>query len=431
MFENLETNLIAIAILLFISALFSCFETAITAASRARAHRLANEGVKSAKILETLLQNRDKVIGAMLLGNNAINILASAIATIVLDKVFGDSGIFYVTVIMTLIILIFSEILPKTYAIRYSDSVSLLFAKPISLIVKIFFPLINLIHRLVNFFLNHFFFKAGEEFHDKHLLERNEIRETIYLKHKEGLIYSYDHKMIEGVLDLAEVEVCEIMIHRQDIVSINADLPTAEIFRIAIIAMHSKIPLWQNSSENIVAVLDVKKMLRNVRLLQANLLDNLADLSIDKYCLEPLFVPQSNSLRTQLVEFSHKSQRMAFVVDEYGSLQGLITLEDIITEIVGDVGDGSVNQDSDIIKINNGHYKIAGTAMIRNLNKRLQWNLVEDGDAYNLAGLIINHLGYVPDEKVRFTIGDYQFEILQKKYNQIRWIKAKQMSKSS
>lgn len=422
---DVEFYILSVVVLLTISSLFSCFETAITAASRARTHRLANDGNKNAKKLEKLLKNRDKVISTMLLGNNAVNILASSIATIMLDKMFGSSGLIYATIIMTILILIFSEVLPKTYAIHHADNVALLFATPIGWLVKIFFPFIDLIHKIVNYCFN--FNGKKEDLADRHLIERNEIRDTVYLKHKEGSIYSYDRKMIEGVLDLAEIEICEVMIHRKDIISLNIDLEVQELVKQALEANHSKIPLWQNNPENIVAVLNVRKLLKYLHFSKDNMNFDWQKFSIKSHISEPWFVPASNSLRSQLSAFRQKKQKIAFVVDEYGSLQGIITIEDILEEIVGEMQEQD-NHYNEIIKLKDGHYKIDAKAMIRNINKKLDWDLEEDDNGYNIAGMIISKLGYVPNEQEKFTIGNYRYEIITRQNHQIKLVKIKKLS---
>jgi len=426
---DLHNYIFAVIILLAISALFSCFETAITASSKAKAHRLANEGNKKAKILEELLKNRDKVISTMLLGNNAINILASAIATIVLEHIFGSSGIIYATVIMTIAVLVFSEVLPKTYAIHHANQVSLFFARPIAWLVKVFFPFINLIHKMVNFCLNFRKKNYQETLEEKHIIERNEIRDTIYLKHKEGSIYGYDRKMIEGVLDLAEIEICEIMIHRNNIFSLNINLPTQEIIEKSLELNHSKIPLWSQNCENIVSILNVKKLLKSLHFSREEKNFDWENFNLKPYLMQPWFVPSTNSLRTQLSAFRKKRQKMALVVDEYGSLQGIITLEDILEEIVGEFSENNNQINSEIAKLKDGWFKIDGKTMVRNINKKLDWNLEEEVESYNLAGLIISKLGFIPAEQEKFTIDNYQFEILEKKHNQISKIKAKQQNK--
>lgn len=404
--------------LIIVSALFSCFETAITAASKAKIHRLASEGNKRAKMLERLLDNREKVISTMLFGNNAINILASAIATSLFIKLFGDVGLVVSTIAMTLIVLIFAEVFPKTYAVKNPDGIALLFAPTIKFLVMIFFPVTDLVHRLVNFFLDPAHKKSSA-------LEMEEIRDAVMLKHKEGSIYKYDKDMIDGVLDLADTEISEIMVHRKDIEVINMDLPVREIIRLALDSSYTRIPLWQGNKENIVAILNVRKLLKALHFFKSDLDKfNLKSITTDVW-----FVPSSNSLRAQLFLFRTKKRRMALVIDEYGSLLGMVTLEDILEEIVGEIKEKEDISDINIIKIKSGACKIAGKVLIRDINKKLDWGIVEDDDAYNLAAFVISRLGRIPEEKENFVIDDYYFEILKKRGNDLILIKAKKIRK--
>lgn len=405
-----------VAILIAISSLFACFETAIIATSKAKIHRLANEGNKRAKILERLLESREKVISTMLFGNNAINILSSAIATSLFIKLFGDAGLVIATFAMTLIVLIFAEVLPKTYAVKNPDGIALLFAPLINFLVIIFFPVTNLVHKFVNFFFITHRKKSSA-------VELEEIRDTVSLKHKEGSIYKYDKDMIDGVLDLADTEISEIMVHRKDIEMINIDLPVKEIVRQALDSGYTRIPLWQGNKENVVSILNVRKLLKALHFFKGDL---------DKFNLKLIttdvwFVPSSNSLRAQLFLFRKRKRRMALVIDEYGSLLGMVTLEDILEEIVGEIKEKEDVSDINIIKIKSGACKIAGRVLIRDINKKLEWNITEGNDAYNLAAFVIGSLGRIPEEKENFVIDQYYFEILKKKGNDLMLIKVKKI----
>lgn len=405
-----------VAGLIFISSLFACFETAITAASKAKMHRLASEGNKRAKIVEQLLENREKVISTMLFGNNAVNILSSAIATGLFIKLFGDAGVLFATVVMTLIVIIFAEVLPKTYAVKNPDATALLFAPVIKFLVMIFFPVTNLVHKIVNFF-----FTAARKKSSK--VELEEIRDTISLKHKEGSIYKYDKDMIDGVLDLADTEISEIMVHRKDIEMINIDLPVKEVLRLALDSTHTRIPLWHGNKENIVAILNVRKLLKALHFYQGDL----QKFNLKSITTEVWFVPATNSLRAQMFLFRKKKRRMALAIDEYGSLLGMVTLEDILEEIVGEIKEKDNTSDINIIKIKSGAYKIAGRVLIRDINKKLDWEINEDQDAYNLAAFVISNLGRIPEEKENFVLDGYYYEILKKKDNDLILIKVKKM----
>ncbi len=411
-----EFDFLIVAGLIAISSLFACFETAITAASKAKIHRLAGEGNKNAKILERLLEKREKVISTMLFGNNAINILSSAIATGLFIRLFGDSGLLIATLVMTLVVLIFAEVLPKTFAVKNPDGIALIFAPVINFLVMIFFPVTDLIHKVVNFF-----FEAAHK--KSSALELEEIRDTISLKHKEGSIYKYDKDMIDGVLDLADTEISEIMVHRKDIEMINIDLSVKEIVRAALDSSYTRIPLWRGNKENIVAILNVRKLLKALHFFK----QDLDRFNLKSITTEVWFVPSSNSLRAQLFLFRKRKRRMALVIDEYGSLLGMVTLEDILEEIVGEIKEQEDVADINIIKIKSGAYKIAGKVLIRDINKKLDWEITEDDDAYNLAAFVITSLGRIPEEKENFVIDEYYFEILKKIGNDLILIKVKRI----
>jgi Mg2+/Co2+ transporter CorB len=417
---NIKFYLISVGLLILSSALISCFETSITAASRARIHRLKNEGNKRAKILELLLLDREKVIGTMLLCNNAVNILASAITTSFLIKIFGDTGLVYATISMTLITIIFAEIAPKTIALKAPDQIALFFAPSINILVKIFFPFTNSIQKIIDIILGIFFKVHKKSAH----MELEEIRDTVDLKHKEGTIFKYDKEMIDGVLDLSDIAISEIMIHRKDIVALNIDLPISELIKKALELNYTRIALWQKNEENIVAILNIKKLLIALYQYKADI--NKFDLK--SACTEPWFVPANNSLKDQLFAFRKNKKRLALVVDEYGSLQGLVTLEDILEEIVGEIREQDDNSSSNITKISDNCYEIAAKMLVRDINKNLNWDIKEDGHGHNLAGLIISKLGTIPRLKDSFTIDNYNFQITKKKGNNIVLAKIKKIN---
>lgn len=417
------TNLyfILVAALMVLSAIFACSETSITAASRAKIHRLVGEGNKRAKKLEKLLKIREKVISTMLVGNNIVNIMASALATGVLIKVFGESGLLYATIVMTIVILVFAEIAPKTFALKSPDKIALFLAPLIDILVKILFPLTHLIQTIVDAFVHLFFEKSTKNSQEAEL---EEIRDTVDLKHKEGSIFKYDKDLLDGVLDLSDTEISEIMVHRKDIESINIELPITEIINQATNISYTRIPLWHSNKDNIVAILNVRKLLKALHFHQGD---------IEKFELtpatsEPWFVPASNSLRSQLFAFRKRKKRFALVVDEYGSLLGLATLEDILEEIVGEIKEQDDKFEINISKSETGVYKIAGKTLIRDINKKLDWNIIEDDHAYNLAAFIISNLGRIPDEKENFVIDDYYFEILKRKNHDLTSIKVKKIN---
>lgn len=398
-----QMYVISVVGLTFFSALISCFETSITAASRAKIHRLTHN-IPQAKLVEKLLKNRERVVNTMLLANNISNIIASAITTNLLIELFGEIGVVYATFILTFLVVVFGEILPKNYAIKNPENIAIFFATTINFLFTIFAPLLFFIQKISDLFLSN----VKNKHHHKSDLE--EIRETVDFKAKEGAIVQYDKSLLDGVLDLSDTEIGEIMVHRKDINSINIDLPIAEIIELATASIYTRLPLWKNNKDNVVAILNTRRLLNAAYYCRGNLRKiNLLDQTSEAW-----FVPTSNSLRSQLVSFRKKKKRFALVVNEYGSLQGLITLEDILEEIVGEIKEQD-DLNLNIVKIKSGAYKITGRTLIRDINRQLAWDLEEGEDAYNLAAFIINILGRIPEEKESFAIEGYVIEVLKKR----------------
>lgn len=418
-------SVVVIALLLIFSALMSCSETSIVAASRARISRMAAEGDKRAKKLEKILANREKIIGVMLAGNNIVNIIASVLTTTILIELFGESGAFYATAILTVIIIIFSEILPKNLAMRSPNSLALFLSPSILFVTKILYPITYIGQKIVDFMIH---LVLGKQKKTSNEAELEEIRDTVELKHKEGSIVKYDKDLLDGVLDLSDTEIGEIMVHRKDIQSINADLPIEEILETALSINYTRIPLWRGNHENIVAVLNVRKLLKLLHEHQLRTKGSIETFPLTSAISEPWFIPVSNTLRTQLFAFRKKRKRFALVVDEYGSLLGLVTLEDILEEIVGEIKEQE-DSEINIIKIKSGAYKITGRTLIRDLNKQLDWNIPDDSHAYNLSTFVISALGRIPDEKENFIFDGYYFEILKKKNNDLLLLKVKKLAK--
>jgi Mg2+/Co2+ transporter CorB len=420
MINEAEAYLILVLFLLVFASLLSCFETSITAVSRARIHRLASEGDKRAKHLDRILREREKVVSVMLLANNVVNIAASAITTRVVLKLFGEEWFLVATVVLTIAVIIFSEILPKTIAIKFSEKVALFFAPSIHFLFFIFSPIVAVIQRVVDMMIGVFFTNVGKKTKESEL---EEIRDTVDLKAKEGSIFKYDKDLLDGVLDLSDTAISEIVTHRKDIESIDISLSIAEIAKQGAATNHTRIPLWRGSKESIVAVLNVRKLLRALHSHRGDI----EKFELSSVTSAPWFVPATNSLRSQLFAFRKKKKHFALVVDEYGSLLGLITLEDILEEIVGEIKEEEDSHGINIIKIKSGAYKIAGKTLIRDINKKLDLEIEESDDAYNLAAFVINSLGRIPEEKENFVINGHNFEILKKHGHDLVWIKCRKV----
>jgi Mg2+/Co2+ transporter CorB len=420
MTEDLSINLwAAAAIVVFclaLSSFFSAGETAFTGASRARMLALENSGDARARIVNRLLAMRERFIGAMLIGNNIVNIGVSSFTTSVLVAVFGSEGVIYATIFMSVLVIIFAEVLPKTIAITNPDKVSLLFARPVSFIVALFGPLTLAIEKLVRMMLRPFGINIDRD--QPILSATEEIRGQVDLLHKEGAVARAERDMLGGLLDLRDLIVEDVMVHRTKMRSINADLSSEEIVREILSSPYTRLPLWRGTAENIIGVLHAKDLLRALDAVggDAN------KLRIEAIALETWFVPATTSLRDQLKAFLSKKTHFALVVDEYGEVQGLVTLEDILEEIVGDIKDEHDVTIQGVRPQADGSVNVDGSVPVRDLNRAMDWDLPDD-EATTIAGLVIHEARAIPDAGQAFTFHGFRFQVLRKSRNRITALK--------
>ncbi len=401
---------------LALSAFFSGSETALTAASRARMHALESAGDERAGIINRLLLAKERLIGAMLIGNSIVNIGASAFTTSVLVQFFGAEGAIYATVVMSILIIIFAEVMPKTMAISTPDRSALLLARPVALAVALFGPLTLAIEAVVRGILRPFGFRIGEN--EAVLSATEELRGAVDLLHSEGSVETEARKMFGGLLDLAELEVSDIMVHRTKMRTISADLPPEDIVREVLSSPHTRLPLWSGSPDNIIGVLHAKDLLRAYDAAGGKA----ANLDVREIALDPWFVPDTNSLQEQLKAFLSKKMHFALVVDEYGEVMGLVTLEDILEEIVGDIRDEHDVRVQGLRALPDGSVRVDGSVPIRDLNRAMDWDL-PDEEATTIAGLVIHEAQTIPDIGQIFTFYTYRFEVLRKARNRITLLK--------
>lgn len=402
----------AIVLLLVFSAFFSGSETALTAASRARMHRLSEEGSKKARIVLHLTDDRERMIGAILLGNNLVNILASALATSLFLALFGDAGVVYATLVMTAVVLVFAEVAPKTFAITNTDRVALAVAQPLRLLIFVFGP----VTAAVQFIVRNTFRIFGLSVDDTQqvLSAHEELRGAINLHHHEGSVVKIDRDMLGGILDLRDLEVSDIMVHRKNIAMIDAGQPNPEIIAQAIASPHTRIPLWRDEPENIIGVLHARDLLR--ALADADWKPDAID--IPKLAFKPWFVPDTTPAQDQLNAFLKQKSHFALVIDEYGVLMGLITLEDILEEIVGDISDEHDVEVAGVRAQPDGSVVVNGSVPIRDLNRAFDWSL-PDEEATTIAGLVIHEARAIPEIGQTFTFHGFRFEILRRHRNQV------------
>jgi Mg2+/Co2+ transporter CorB len=405
-----------IAFLLLLSAFFSGSETGLTATSRARLTELERRGIKRATTALAITKVPERLIGALLLGNNVVNITASALATAILLKIFGDSGAVIASAVMTVLVLIFGEVLPKTYAITYPDRVALAVAPIVRVLVAVFSPIVIAVEYFVQNVLR--LFGVNVKDGANALSAHDELRGTIELHHKEGGFVSNDRAMLGGILDLQDLENLDVMIHRTKMVSIDAGDEPTEIIRQILRSGHSRIPLWKDKPDNIVGVIHAKDLFAA---LQEND-GNPAKIKIEGVMTPPWFVPDTRPLADQLKAFLRRKTHFAIVVDEYGEVQGLITLEDIIEEIIGDIKDEHDAVTPGVKQQPDGSYVIEGSVPLRDLNRAFDWQL-PDEEATTLAGLVIHDAQAIPDVGQVFNFRGFRFEVVKKRKHQVTQVR--------
>ena len=394
------------------SAFFSGAETALTAASRVRMVALEKSGNRRATWVQRLITQRGRLIGAMLLGGQLVTIAASSFTTDFLVHLVGENGVVYATAIMTVLIVVFSEVLPKTVAIAYPDRVSLIIAPLAAFFVAIFWPVVAAIETFVRALLSLGGLRIGER--ASMLSGHEELMGTVELLHREGGVARDERDMFGGLIELSELEVSDVMVHRTNMRAIDAGLPPLELVREVLASPYTRMPLWRGDPDNIIGVLHAKDLLRAL----AAAGGDASKLQIDDIALEAWFVPDTTSVRDQLQAFLRRKTHFALVVDEYGVVQGLITLEDILEEIVGDIRDEHDVAIQGVRPQPDGSVIVDGAAPVRDLNRTMDWSL-PDEEATTIAGLVIHEARTIPEPKQVFTFHGFRFEVLRKNRNRI------------
>ncbi|MEM9420995.1 MAG: HlyC/CorC family transporter [Pseudomonadota bacterium] len=407
------TTILLIAGLLCLSAFFSGSETALTATSRARMRTLVNRGDKRASAVVKLTEDRERLIGAILLGNNLINILASALATSLFASLFpGGMGVALATAVMTVLVLVFAEVTPKTAAIARADDFAMLVAMPMRLIVRIFAPITAVVQFIVRGTLRGFGLDVSDQ--QSVLSAHDELKGAIDLHHEEGQMEKEARDIIRGALELDDIDVEDIMIHRKNIEMLDIAAGNHAMVEQMLASQHTRIPLFEGEPDNVIGVLHAKDLLRA---LWAN--NNEPDrIDMRELAMEPYFVPETNSVQEQLDAFKANQQHFALVIDEYGSLQGLVTLEDVLEEIVGEIEDEYDAPVQGVWKQPDNSVVVAGDVTIRDLNRMMDWRL-PDEEAVTIAGLVIHEGRCIPDAGQKFSFFGYRFEVLKKRRNQV------------
>jgi Mg2+/Co2+ transporter CorB len=404
--------IVAIVVLIALSAFFNLGETALTAASRARMHALEQDGNARAAVVNRVLRSPEKMIGTILIGNTLVDVLASALASGLAVVLVGEVGVVYATIVITFLIVVFAAVLPKTYALAYSDRVALLVAPLMRAVIVVLNPITVAIEFIVRQLLKLTPGKADDEANI--LAAHEELRGTIELQTKEGAVARHDADMLGGVLDLRDLQVSDIMVHRTKMETIDADEPPQKVVDDLLRTQYTRVPVWKDEPENIVGVLHTKDLFSAL----GRSGWDVGKLDIMSFAVEPWFVPDTTPLKAQLNQFLKRKAQMALVVDEYGEVQGLITLEDILEEIVGQIADEHDTHEAAIRPQPDGTVNVDGTVAIRDLNRQMNWNL-PDEEATTIAGLVIHEAQTIPEPGQVFTFYGYRFEILRKTRNKI------------
>ncbi|WP_454623981.1 HlyC/CorC family transporter [Bradyrhizobium cenepequi] len=405
-------SFLIVIVCLLVSAFFAASETALTGASRASMLRLSKQGNREAGVVSSLFNMRERLIGALLLGNNIANIGASALATGILTAWFGDVGVLYATAVMTVMVVIFAEVLPKTIAINAPDRVSLLVARPMKVTVYLLGPFLTVIEFIVLALMKLLGIKVGAT--QAILSPTERLRGAVDLLHHEGKVEKQDRDMLGGLLDLRELQVSDVMVHRTEMTMINADLPPEELVREVLATEYTRIPLWRDKPENIIGVLHAKDLLRAIRAADGDT----SSIDVSTIALPPWFVPEMRPVSEQLKAFRRRKTHFALVVDEYGEVEGMVTLEDILEEIVGDISDEHDVVVAGVRAQPDGSVVVDGSVPIRDLNRAMDWHL-PDEEATTVAGLVIHEARSIPDRGQSFTFHGFRFRVLRRERNRI------------
>ncbi|MBQ4824611.1 MULTISPECIES: HlyC/CorC family transporter [unclassified Leisingera] len=419
----------AIVLLLVLSGFFSGSETALTAASRGKLRSQADKGSHGAQKALSVTEDSEKLIGSVLLGNNLVNILGTSLATALFTRAFGESGVALATLVMTVLVLVFAEVLPKTYAISNAEKAAAAVAPVIGVLVTLLAPVVGLVRLLVRGVLAIFGVRIDP---DSHIMAvREEIAGALHLGHSEGVVEKEDRDRILGALDLSDRFVEEIMLHRSHIEMIDANAEPDTILMQCLQSPHTRLPVFRGEQENIIGVVHAKDLFRAMYE-QAGGADGdagkLKFFDISGVAKAPYFVPETTTLDEQMRQFLRMRSHFALVVDEYGALQGLITLEDILEEIVGEITDEfDPDEESIVKKTTDGSYLVDGVTTIRDLNRATDWNL-PDEEANTIAGLVIHEAQMIPTTGQVFSFHGFRFEVTEREGNRVTGLKIRPLS---
>lgn len=411
---------VIILCLIMVSGFFSGSETALTAVTRGRMKQLENNGDERAGAVNRLTENKERLIGSILIGNNMVNVLSSALATTLFLNLFGDTGVIYATIVMTVLLVVFAEVLPKYLAIAQTDRFSLFVVSAIRRFVFVVSPLAAVVDKIVRGLLSLVGVRFGEN--ASILSGHEELRGAVEVLHEEGSVVKEDRDRLGGLLDLNELDVADIMIHRTVMRMVSADSPADQVVREILESPYTRMPVWRGDTDNIVGIVHAKDLLRALHTVD----NDPSKIDILKVANKPWFVPDTTTVHAQLNAFLRKKAHVAIVVDEYGEVEGLVTLEDIIEEIVGDIADEHDVDVSGVVADADGSIIVDGSVPIRDLNRALDWDLPDD-EATTIAGLVIHESKTIPNEKQTFTFFGKRFVVLRRVKNRIEKLRIRSL----
>ena len=399
---------IVLVVLILLSGFFSSSETGLMAINKYRLRHLANKGHRGARLAQKLLRTPDRLIGLILLGNNLVNILAASIATVIGIRLWGNNGIWISSLVLTVVILIFAEVAPKTVAAVKPERIAYPASYVLYVLLKVLYPVVWLVNGLANLVLRPFRVRTNVDLIEH--LNREELRTLV----KEGgeRIPDDHQRMLVNILDLEQATVDDVMIPRQDIVGIDLDDDWEEILLQLTQTVYTRMPVFRENIDQVEGLLHIRTVI--AKLAHGALTFDELQRSIRR----PYFIPEGTALTQQLLEFQRRERRMGLLVDEYGDIQGLVTLDDILEEIVGEYTSESRAKTRDIRQLDDGNYLVAGAVTLRTLNRNMDWNLPED-EASTLNGLLLEELGDIPSGKASLKVGPHIMTILEIKDNVI------------
>lgn len=397
--------------LLAFGALMAAGETSITASAPGKLHKLKSDGNKRATTALKIIKIKDRVISTLLIGNSLSNTLCTTIATSLFIDILGDDmGTVVASIVMSFVIIVFSEVVPKAIAVAKPEKIALFSAPAIVILLKLFKPLNILLAYVVRIFCFVFRINLKQE-----VSVEDEVRGVIEHHMHEGNVVKDDRDMLGGILDIRNMVTADIMIHRSKVFAISIDTPNEKLLKTALASNHTRIPIWEKTPDNIIGILHIKDLVRKIHGAKINV----KDINVRSLLKTPIFVPDNALLTQQLQIFKEGQSHLACVVDEYGDLQGIITMEDVIEEVFGQIYDEHDYTHNKITKTSQNEYVIDGTVSVRDVNRELGWDLPET-EATTIAGFVINEMKRIPNEGEFITIDNLKIVVKKKTQNRIK-----------